>query len=277
MRDLKDIDAWVLCVDSNGINVWCAARGNDFGNDQIIETIEATGIQNFTDKKTLILPQLSAGGVAIPLLLNKPEFPFKIVYGPIWSKYLPQFIKDRPARKPNSMKFARFTLKHRIRAGITHTTFLFRKIFLLPLICLFILFLGFNIFIGLNWYHNLWWVGEIFLWILITNVLISFLFPLSNFTRRFIYKGIFFSLINVVILGLLTWMIHNSIWYLLLNLCFFLWIAFFSTMSFSGYTMSTSPREIQAEYPIFKTINMILLSVSVIFSVLGIIFYEILI
>ncbi|MCJ7649448.1 MAG: methyltransferase domain-containing protein, partial [Candidatus Lokiarchaeota archaeon] len=46
MRNLRHIDAWVLCVDSNGINVWCAARGNDFGNEQILEAVEATGIQN---------------------------------------------------------------------------------------------------------------------------------------------------------------------------------------------------------------------------------------
>jgi len=277
MRALNGIDAWVLCIDSNGINVWCAARGGDFGNEQLIEAVEATGIHNFTDKRTLILPQLAAGGVAIPLLPKKSEFPFKIVYGPIWSKYLSQFIKDQPAQKPNSMKLAKFTLKHRIRAGITHTTFLFRKIFLLPLIFLSLLILSLNLFQGADWYHNLWWVGEIILWILITNVLISFLFPLSNFTRTFIFKGIFFALINLIVLGVLTWILHKSIWYLLLNTCFFLWIAFFSTMSFSGYIMSTNPREIQAEYPIFTKVNLILLIASVIFSALGIIFYEILI
>ena len=55
LRDLKDINAWVLCVDSNGINVWCAARGNNFGNQQLLEAIEATDIQNYTNKKTFFL------------------------------------------------------------------------------------------------------------------------------------------------------------------------------------------------------------------------------
>ena len=86
MRDLKGLDAWVLCVDSNGINVWCAARGNDFGNMQLLEAIEATDIKNITKKKTLLLPQLSAGGVAIPQLpKNSEEFPFRVKYGPVWS------------------------------------------------------------------------------------------------------------------------------------------------------------------------------------------------
>jgi len=112
MRDLKGLDAWVLCVDSNGINVWCAARGNNFGNNQLIEAVEATGLKDITEKKTLILPQLSAGGVATPELQKKSKnFPFRVVFGPVWSKDLLEFIKNRPARKPDGMKLARFTLK----------------------------------------------------------------------------------------------------------------------------------------------------------------------
>ncbi|MFW9937506.1 MAG: methyltransferase domain-containing protein, partial [Candidatus Thorarchaeota archaeon] len=126
MRNIKSIDAWVLCVDSNGINVWCAARGNDFGNNQLIEAIRATGIQNFTENRTLILPQLSAGGVAIPQLrIESKEFPYKIKYGPVWSKDIPSYLKDKPNKKPEKMKLAKFTIPHRSRAFITHTTFLF--------------------------------------------------------------------------------------------------------------------------------------------------------
>ncbi|MFX1315766.1 MAG: methyltransferase domain-containing protein [Promethearchaeota archaeon] len=268
MRDLKGFDAWVLCIDSNGINVWCAARGNDFGNNQLLEATEATGIQNLTMKRILILPQLSAGGVAIPELPNNSEkFPFKIKYGPVWSKYLPKFIKDKPVRKPENMKLARFTLFHRIRAGITHTTFLLRKIFLLPLIVLIILFLF------LNWFNKLWWIGELTLWILLANFFIVLLFPLARFTRRFILKGIFFGVINITFLGSLSYLIHGSIYYVLWHICFYFWITFFSTMSFSGYTMATSPREIQEEYPIFSLINKILFIISLVLLALGIIFY----
>jgi len=268
MRDLKGLDAWVLCVDSNGINVWCAARGNDFGNKQLLEAVEATGIINLTEKKTLILPQLSAGGVAIPQLPKKSEkFPFRVRYGPVWSKNVPQFVKDKPAQKTEHMKLAKFTLFHRIRAGITHTTFLFRKLFLLPLIGLLLLFLA------LNWFNKLWWIGELTLWILCANLVIVLLFPLARFTRRFIFKGIFFGVINIIFFGGLSYLIHSSIYYILWHICFYFWITFFSTMSFSGYTMATSPREIQEEYPIFSIINKILLVLSLIFLTLGIIFY----
>jgi ubiquinone/menaquinone biosynthesis C-methylase UbiE len=269
MRDLKGLDAWVLCVDSNGINVWCAARGNDFGNNQLIEAVEATGLQEITEKKTLILPQLSAGGVATPELQKKPnEFPFRVVFGPVWSKDLPEFIKNRPARKPDTMKLAKFTLKHRFRGFITHTSFLIRKIFMLPLIALFLISVVLNM-IGL--FDKFWWAGELLLWIVLSNFLITFLFPISKFTRRFIYKGIFFGTLNSIALGVLTYYIHNSIVYMLLNIAFFFWVSFFSTMSLSGYTMATSPSEIQEEYPIFSIINKILLTISLISIVVGII------
>jgi len=274
MRDLKGLDAWVLCVDSDGINVWCAARGDDFGNNQLFEAVETTNITTITDTRTLILPQLSAGGVSIPQLPKKSEgFPFKITFGPVWSKHLPQFIKEKPGRKSDKMKIAKFSLSHRIRAGITHTTFLFRKIFLLPLLALALIILGFNVLLGLNWYNKLYWIGEIFLWIIVANIIISLLFPISEFTRRFIVKGVFFGALNVIILSTLTWILHNSIIFILLNVCFYFWIAFFSTMSFSGDTMYTNPREIQGEYPIFVRINKILIIISLVFLVIGLIIY----
>ena len=120
-------------------------------------------------------------------------------------------------------------------------------------------------------FDKLWWAGELLLWIIISNFLITFLFPISKFTRRFIYKGIFFGILNSIALGALTYYLHNSIVYMLLNIAFFFWVSFFSTMSLSGYTMATSPSEIQEEYPIFSLINKILLTISLISMVFGII------
>jgi len=274
MRDLKGVDAWVVCLDSNGINVWCAARGPNFGNSQLLEAVKATNLQHYTEKKTLILPQLSAGGISVPNLpKNSEEFPFRIVFGPVWSKHLPEYIKNRPAQKPDSMKLAKFTLFHRFRAFTTHTTFLFRKIFLIPFLALIIAFLGLSIIPGLDLFNRIWWIGELCLVIISTNLLITLLFPLSNFTRIFIWKGVFFGLLNTTLLIGLNWVLHGSILYLIWNACFYFWIAFFSTMSLSGYSMATSPREIQAEYPIFTKMNSILLAISAVLLAIGMIFY----
>jgi len=273
MRALKGIDAWVLCVDSKGINVWCAARGNNFGNKQLIEAVKATEIAKITKKKTLILPQLSAGGIAAPLIKSEaPDFPFNILYGPVWAKYLPQFLEERPAHKPDKMKLARFTGSHRLRAGITHTTFLFRKIFLFPTIALFLLLMVLTL-LDILWIGKLWIVGELWLWIISTNALISILIPLTNFTRKFIIKGLIFGSINVFLFSVISWFLQSSIPFILLSICFYFWLAFFSTMSFSGYTMATSPREIQDEYPIFSKTNMVLLIIGLITKAIAFIFF----
>ncbi|MFX1589525.1 MAG: methyltransferase domain-containing protein [Promethearchaeota archaeon] len=273
MRALKGIDAWVLCVDSRGINVWCAARGNDFGNKQLIEAVEATEIAKITSKKTLFLPQLSAGGIATPLIKSEAaNFPFNLLYGPVWAKYLPQFLEERPAHKPDKMKLARFSLFHRLRAGITHTTFLFRKVFLLPSIALFLLLMVL-VLTDTLWIGKLWIVGEFWLWIIITNALIAILIPITNFTRKFIIKGIIFGIINLLLFSGIYWLLGTSIPSIFLSLCLYFWLAFFATMSFSGYTMATSPREIQDEYPIFSKINISLLIIGLITKAIGFIFF----
>lgn len=273
MRSLKGIDAWVLCVDSKGINVWCAARGDNFGNKQLIEAVEASGIEKVTTRKTLILPQLAAGGVAAPLISSEsPNFPFNLLYGPVWAKYLPQFLKDRPAKKPDKWKLAKFTSSHRLRAFITHTTFLLRKIFLRPTIALLILLFALS-FVHPFWVSKFWRIGEIWLWIILTNALIMALFPLANFTRSFIKKGIFFGILNTLFLGGITWFLHGSFYLIFCNVCFYFWLAFFFTMSFSGYSMKTSPGEIQEEYPTFRKIHLPLLVIGAVLMLSGIVLF----
>jgi len=139
---------------------------------------------------------------------------------------------------------------------------------MLPLIGLFVVFLILN---SLNIFTKLWWVGELLLWIVTANFIITFAYPVANFTRRFILKGIFFGTLNVFILGIISYLFHNSIIFTLLNISFFFWISFFSTMSLSGYTMATSPSEIQEEYPRFRVLNKVLLTISLISLVIGIV------
>ncbi|MCP4762454.1 MAG: methyltransferase domain-containing protein, partial [archaeon] len=206
MRKIDNLDLWILSLDSRGINVWCAARGNNFGNPQLIEAVNATEIRDLTTKKVLILPQLSAGGIAIPQLPKKsPEFPFKIKYGPIWAKYIPEYLRDQPSKKPDYMKHIDFSLSHRMRAGFTHSTFLLRKIFLIPIFILSIILLGTN---GVN---KIWIIADFMVAIIVSNFLIAIEFPISKFTRRFIFKGLLNGLINTIILGVVTYLLHQSL------------------------------------------------------------------
>ena len=80
-------------------------------------------------------------------------------------------------------------------------------------------------------------------------------------------------ILNLVVISSISWIIHNSITFLLLNSGIVFWISFFSTMSFSGYTMATNPREIQNEYPTFRKINLSLIIVVIVLIGLNILFF----
>ena len=264
MNDIQNLDAWVLCVDSRGINVWCGARGGNFGNMQLIEAVEATGISNLVENRVLILPQLSAGGIESPKLKKNEDFPFSVKFGPVWSKDLPKYLDLDPKRKPESMKMAKFTLSHRITAGITHFTFSLRKIFWMPIFGLLIASILFNLFQA--GFLSL----EIFLSLLTVHLFLVFVFPLMRFTRKFIIKGLIIGIFNLIswfILLLFTFSneIISSLWHLPFHFA----LGFFLTMSFSGYTMATSPREISEEYSTFIILNSIFLITGVILIIVG--------
>ena len=56
-------DAWILVLDTKGVNVWCAAAKGTFGTDELVHRIEATRVASVVSHDMLILPQLAAVGV----------------------------------------------------------------------------------------------------------------------------------------------------------------------------------------------------------------------
>ena len=66
--ELGGLDAWILVLDTKGINVWCAAGKGTFGTDELVGRIAAVHLQERVSHRTLILPQLGAVGVAARVL-----------------------------------------------------------------------------------------------------------------------------------------------------------------------------------------------------------------
>jgi len=272
MRDLRrgGVDAWVLVVDSDGINVWCGARGSHFGNQQLLEAVEATGIAFMTTTRVLILPQLAAGGMEAPNLpKNTEKFPFTVKYGPVWSKDLPAYLKSRPARKPEEWKTARFTIGHRMQAGLTHFTFQARKVFLLPTIALVLA----GAALLPTWAGAggiLTFTGELWASLFAINfLLLGVAYPITRFTRCFIQKGLVVGALNATIIGVATWLVNLPTTTFTWNLPFQFWLGFFTTMSFSGFTMDTSPREIAGEFVRFQALNVVFLALGITLSTVG--------
>ncbi|MHA1521499.1 MAG: methyltransferase domain-containing protein [Promethearchaeota archaeon] len=272
-QDLEGKDAWILALDSLGINVWCAARGGNFGNSQLLEAVQATDITAKAKSKLIILPQLAAGGIKAPELPMRTEkFPYEIMFGPVYSKDLPTYLTDQPDLKPKVMRTIKFGIRERAVAGITHLTFLLRKIYLIPLLGIMAgaLLLDFAVNLDsiaqISLYHLFWEVLGGVIW---ANLLLILVFQLTNFTRSFVIKSSFFASIMGISMGLVLGLSHGYWLYGLLAGVFFMWMGFFTTMSFSGYTPLTSVREIKNEYQLYQKTARILLFSGILLYLLG--------
>ena len=92
---LRGIDAYILVLDTRGVNVWCAAGKGTFGTEEIVSKIGETGLADIVSHRTLIVPQLGAPGVAAHEV--KERTGFKVEYGPVRAEDLPEYLKTRKA------------------------------------------------------------------------------------------------------------------------------------------------------------------------------------
>jgi hypothetical protein len=111
-RELKGVDAWILVLDTKGINVWCAAGKGTFGTEELVRRIRNVRLEEFVNHRTLILPQLGAPGVAAHLV--KKETGFRLVYGPVYAKDIQRFLADGLKITDPEMRRVRFTLMDRL-------------------------------------------------------------------------------------------------------------------------------------------------------------------
>jgi len=110
-RELGGVDTWLLVLDTKGVNVWCAAGKGTFGTDEVVRQVEATGLARIVSHRTLILPQLSATGVAAHRVRDATGF--RVVYGPVRAKDVPAFLAAGCQATPE-MRRVTFTLSERL-------------------------------------------------------------------------------------------------------------------------------------------------------------------
>ena len=87
---LDELDAWLLVVDTRGINVWCAAGKGTFSAEEVARMVAETRLAEIVSHRRLVLPQLSAPGVAAHRV--KEACGFRAVFGPVRAADLPAFL-----------------------------------------------------------------------------------------------------------------------------------------------------------------------------------------
>jgi acetyl-CoA decarbonylase/synthase complex subunit gamma len=110
-RALPGLEAWILVVDTKGINVWCAAGKGTFGTLELVGRIKTSGIEKVVNHREIILPQLSGPGIAAFQVKKLSEF--RVIYGPIRALDLPAFLKAGKIATA-AMREKTFTLGERL-------------------------------------------------------------------------------------------------------------------------------------------------------------------
>ncbi len=133
VRELKDMDAWLLVCDSRGINIWCSTLANHFNTEKIIQAIKLVNLQEKVANKNIILPQLCAANVSLTEI--KAQTGFNCRFGPIRIKDINEYLTN-----PNNRNIRKVTFNAGERLEMAAGA---------PILAIIFLVFIFN-FIGLN-------------------------------------------------------------------------------------------------------------------------------
>lgn len=109
--ELDGINAWILVLDTRGVNVWCAAGKGTFGTGELIRRIRASRLDKVVRHQSLILPQLGAPGVRAHEITR--DTGFHVLFGPVAAADLPAYLAAGRIATP-AMRRIRFTLGDRL-------------------------------------------------------------------------------------------------------------------------------------------------------------------
>ena len=250
---LKGLSAWILVLDTKGINVWCAAGKGTFGTVELLHQIESTNLKERVTHRSLILPQLGATGVAAHEV--KKMSGFQVIYGPVKAKDIPAFINSNN-HASESMREIQFGLWDRV--VLTPIEFIHA---LFPMV---IIAAALTLIAGLQNVKSI--VALLFLAVLSGTVLTPMILPWIP-GRPFSLKG---AIVGVVVtcIALICLHFYKPIfvlsWLLLATA-----IASFLAMNFTGSSTYTSLSGVKKEMKIAVPVQIVAFSFGIILFIVN--------
>ncbi len=138
-RSLHGMNAWVLVLDTKGVNVWCAAGKGTFGTKELVYRIRAHELEKIVSHRKVIVPQLGATGVAAHEVFSKTGF--HVIYGPVRAADIKAFV-DAGFKATPEMRKVTFPMKE--RAKLIPVELSYGKYYLLVIPALFFIISGLN-------------------------------------------------------------------------------------------------------------------------------------
>lgn len=110
-RSLKGMDAWILVLETYGINVWCAAGKGTFGSKELIRQIKDSNLSLYVSHRRLIVPQLGAPGISARKVKDATDFAVK--FGPVRSDDIKAYV-EAGYKKDLAARSVEFKFKDRL-------------------------------------------------------------------------------------------------------------------------------------------------------------------
>ena len=242
-RELAAIDAWILVLDTRGVNVWCAAGKKTFSTEEVIRQVHQVALERLVSHRELILPQLGAPGVSSQAV--KKGCGFNVIWGPIRARDLQTFLTN--GRKAGAiMRQVTFTIGERT-VLIPVELSLIVKPSLAILLAVFVLSgIGPDIFsFSAAWFRGLNGTVAYLFGVLAGAIAVPVLLPWLP-VRRFYIKGILTGLVAGILVVLFQagrMSRLESLTLLLITTA----VSSYAAMNFTGATPYTSPSGVEKE------------------------------
>jgi hypothetical protein len=242
-RALKGMDAWLLVLDTKGINVWCAAGKGTFSTKEIIHQINLVGLEKIVNHKKVIVPQLGAVGVSAHEV--KKSTGFSVIYGPVRAEDIHDFM-EAGMKATKEMRTVKFSTWDRLKLIPVEMTKGKQYIILVPAV--FLIFSGLNrkgYSIDLAYHDGLRSVFILLIAYVTGCGITPLLLPWIPF-RRFALKGILTGWLAASIMAYFHFLGQGTIeiisWFLMIGS-----ISSFLAMTFTGTSTFTSLSGVQKE------------------------------
>jgi hypothetical protein len=242
-RDMHGQDAWLLVLDTRGINVWCAAGKGTFSTAELVRQVRSSNLLQLVEHRTLILPQLGAPGVAAHKV--KKACGFNVVFGPICSSDLPEFLNNGLLATPE-MRRVSFKLLDRLVLTPVELVNMRKQVFWSMLVLFFLGGIGPHVFsLAAAWDRGGAAIMAGILGTLTGAVIVPILLPWlpgPQFALKGAAAGLAIGFLNVLFfMGTLDWL--DSMALLISVAAVSSWCA----MHFTGSTTFTSPSGVEKE------------------------------
>ncbi|MFC1881214.1 mercury methylation corrinoid protein HgcA [Thermodesulfobacteriota bacterium] len=242
-RELTSLDAWLLVLDTRGINVWCAAGKELFSTREVVDRVKQTGLNKVVSHNRLILPQLGATSVSAHQV--KKASGFKVIWGPVRAEDIQRFI-GADYHTDGAMRKVTFSIWERTVLTPVELSHLPKPTFWVLLAVFLLSGIGTTVFsLHDAWYRGLMAFTAYVAGILAGAVAAPILLPWIP-GRAFALKGT----ITGVVVGIAVVLLFKSdlIWLETMALLLItVAISSYLAMNFTGSTPFTSPSGVEKE------------------------------